>query len=105
MGNLTSERKIGLGMFTQYYIFKFIIEKEPEPPQLLKFIDRNSYELYPPTGFSFSKYLNELLADNYISKDEKGKIYVTSKGKMEYDEIARNENQIKKYENTLNLSE
>lgn len=104
MENLKSESKIGLGMFTQYYIFKFIIEKDPEPSQLLKFIDRNSYELYPPTGFSFSKYLNELLADDYISKNDNGRIYVTPKGKLEYDEIAKSTEQIEKFESTLNLS-
>lgn len=103
MENSKSEYKIGLGMFTQYYIFKFIIEKKPEPPQLLKFIGHNMYELYPPTGFSFSLYLNELLADNYISKNEQGIIFVTPKGMLEYDEIAKDTVQIKHYESTLNL--
>lgn len=96
-----TELEIGIGLFTQYYLFKFIQNEKPNPNRLFDFIDQNCEKLFPPTGFSFNSYLNELLNDHYIEKNSEGIISITNKGQLEFKELGKYSKQMEKFEKKL----
>jgi DNA-binding PadR family transcriptional regulator len=98
------KRPVGLGMFTQYCVLKFIEEKEPNELLLLRFVNANYSHFFPPSGTSINKYLDDLLFSGYIQRGESGKISLMEKGKSQLDHLKIYSEEMAVFENNLGIN-
>jgi len=92
---MNNKNLIGLGMFTQYCVLKFIHDNKPIDERLRSFISKNYNFLYPPTGFSRYQYLDSILDIGLIIKDEQNVISLTKLGENEYEQLSNKKDGIR----------
>lgn len=99
----TKKHTIGMGMWTQYCVLKFIKEKAPNNIELLKFVNTNRLSMYPPSGSSMNRYLDEILTFGYMDMDGSGNITIAPKGESELQQFNDQSEELASIEKELGI--